>query len=224
MVRFVQITACAAVLAVLLAGVAAYQRRLPLFASRLNAAATGATTFDGDAFKRDALIDAKDAPRAPAFAAGTWINSAPLKLDNLRGRVVVVDFWTFGCYNCRNTLPALKRLDETYAAQGLTIVGVHTPELDLEQPVENVRREVASLGLRYAVVTDNDYATWHAYGVEAWPTIFILDRAGRVRYEHVGEGRYEEQERVVKALLAEEYKGDAGAETADAAQRRGTDE
>jgi thiol-disulfide isomerase/thioredoxin len=223
MVRFFQITACAAVLAVLLAGVAAYQHRLPLFAARLNATA-GAASFDGASFKRDTVLDAKAAPRAPAFAAGTWINSAPLKVEDLRGRVVVVDFWTFGCYNCRNTLPALKRLDETYAAQGLTVVGVHTPELDREQLVENVRREVSSLGLRYAVVTDNDYATWRAYGVEAWPTVFILDRAGRVRYEHVGEGRYEEQERVVKALLAEEYKGDAGEKTADAVTRRGTDE
>jgi hypothetical protein len=81
--------------------------------------------------------------------------------------------------------------------------------LDREQVVANVRREVSSLGVRYAVVTDNDYETWHAYNVEAWPTIFILDKRGRVRYEHIGEGAYEEQERAIKTLLAEEYKGEA---------------
>jgi thiol-disulfide isomerase/thioredoxin len=209
MIRFFQVTACAAVLAALLAGVAAYQRRLPLFATHLTSATTGAPSFDGSSFKRDTVIDAKDAPPAPAFAKGTWINTDPLKLEDLRGRVVVVDFWTFGCYNCRNTLPALKRLNETYAAQGLTIVGVHTPELDRENVIENVRREVSSLGLRYAVVTDNGYETWHAYNVEAWPTVFILDKRGRVRYRHVGEGAYDEQERVVKTLLAEEYKSEA---------------
>ncbi|MFL6228572.1 MAG: redoxin domain-containing protein [Pyrinomonadaceae bacterium] len=205
MVRLIQVAACAAVLAALLAGVATYQRRSALFATRLTAAAAGAPAFDGSFFKRDSVLDAKDAPPAPAFAAGTWINSDPLKLETLRGRVVVVDFWTFGCYNCRNTLPSLKRLHDAYASQGLTIVGVHTPELDSERVVANVRREVSSLGLRYPVVTDDDYATWRAYNVEAWPTVFILDRRGRVRYEHVGEGHYEEQERAVKTLLAEEY-------------------
>ncbi|MDT7605403.1 MAG: hypothetical protein QOF61_3400 [Acidobacteriota bacterium] len=213
MVRFFQVIACAATLVVLLAGVAAFERRSPHFASRLTSSATGVATFDGDSFKRDTVLDAKDAPQAPAFAAGTWINSDPLKLESLRGRVVVVDFWTFGCFNCRNTLPAIKRFHEAYAAQGLTVIGVHTPELDREQVVENVRREVSSLGLRYAVVTDNDYATWHAYGVEAWPTVFILDRRGRVRYKHVGEGAYDEQERVIKTLLAEEDKGEAKEKT-----------
>ena len=209
MIRIFQAAACAVVLVALLAGVAAFERRAPLFASRLVSTATGAAMFDGSSFKRDTVLDAKDAPQAPAFAQGTWINSEPLKLEDLRGRVVVIDFWTFGCFNCRNTLPAIKRLHETYAAQGLTIVGVHTPELDREQVVANVRREVSSLGIRYAVVTDNDYATWHAYNVEAWPTIFILDKRGRVRYEHIGEGAYDAQERVIKMLLAEEFKDGA---------------
>src|SRR5690349_4882372 len=93
---------------------------------------------------------------APEFAPGTWINSEPLTLKSLKGRVVLVDFWTFGCYNCRNTLPYLKSWHERYADKGLAIVGVHSPEFDAEKKIENVRREIASLGIRYPVVTDND--------------------------------------------------------------------
>jgi len=116
---------------------------------------------------------------------------------------VLVEFWTFGCYNCRNTLPSVKEWDAKYGERGLTIVGVHTPETDSEYSLDNVRKEVPALGVKYAVVTDNDYATWKAYKVEAWPTIFVLDKQGRVRWLHVGEGRYDETENVIKALLAE---------------------
>ena len=148
-------------------------------------------------------VPAKDSPTAPEFAPGTWINSDPLTLKKLRGRVVLVEFWTFGCYNCRNTLPYVKRWDEQYRDKGLTVVGVHSPELEEERVIDNVRRETASLGIRYPVVTDNDYATWRAYNVEAWPTIFVLDKEGRIRWKHVGEGRYDEAETVIKTLLAE---------------------
>jgi thiol-disulfide isomerase/thioredoxin len=151
----------------------------------------------------DALIAAANAPAAPAFAEGTWINSDPLTLEKLRGRVVLVEFWTFGCYNCRNTLPSVKEWDAKYRERGLTIVGVHTPETDSEYVIENVRREVPSLEIKYPVVTDNEYKTWKAYGVEAWPTIFVLDKQGRIRWLHVGEGRYDETESVIKKLLAE---------------------
>ena len=143
---------------------------------------------------------------APEFAAGTWINSEPLTLASLRGRVVVVEFWTFACYNCRNTLPYVKRWDQLYRERGLTVVGVHSPELDEEKVLENVRRETASLGIRYPVVTDNDYATWRAYNVEAWPTIFVLDKQSRIRWSHVGEGAYDEAESVIQKLLVEETK------------------
>jgi peptide-methionine (R)-S-oxide reductase len=140
---------------------------------------------------------------APDFAAGTWINSSPLKLQDLRGRVVLVDFWTFGCYNCRNTLPYLNRWHENYKDKGLTIVGVHSPEFDEEKKVETLRGKVASLGIRYPVVTDNDYATWNAYNVNAWPTVFLLDKAGKIRWMHVGEGAYAETEQSIQQLLAE---------------------
>ncbi|HZE71495.1 MAG TPA: redoxin family protein [Pyrinomonadaceae bacterium] len=154
----------------------------------------------------NSLMSETESPTAPEFASGSWINSAPLTLKGLRGRVVLVDFWTFGCYNCRNTLPFIKRWHELYGDKGLTIVGVHSPEFDTEKKVENVRREVASLGIRYPVVTDNDYETWRAYRVEAWPTVFVLDKTGRVRWTHVGEGAYDETDRTIQQLLMEDAK------------------
>src|SRR5262245_16735058 len=95
---------------------------------------------------------------APAFEEGVWINSEPLTIKGLRGRVVLIEFWTFGCYNCRNTLPFVKTLHRTYSSKGLTIVGVHSPEFDNEKKLENVRREVAELGITYPILVDNDYA------------------------------------------------------------------
>lgn len=140
---------------------------------------------------------------APELATGDWINSEPLKLTELRGRVVLIEFWTFGCYNCRNTLPYIKGWDERYRAKGFTVIGVHSPEFDDERKPEYLRREVASLGIMYPVVTDNDYQTWKAYHVEAWPTTFLLDKQGRIRWRHVGEGGYDEAERLIQKLLAE---------------------
>ena len=140
---------------------------------------------------------------APELASGDWINSEPLKLKDLRGRVVLIDFWTFGCYNCRNTLPFIRGWDDRYREQGLTVIGVHSPEFDEEREIENLRRQVASLGIRYPVVSDNDYQTWNAYNVEAWPTIFLLDKQQRIRWMHVGEGDYNEAERLIQKLLAE---------------------
>jgi thiol-disulfide isomerase/thioredoxin len=153
--------------------------------------------------ERDRLIDARRARRAPELGDGTWINSGPLTVEGLRGRVVLVDFWTFGCYNCRNTLPALKRFHERYNQQGLTIIGVHSPEFETEKDIASVRREVRSLGILYPVLTDNDYLTWNAYGINAWPTVLILDKQGRIRWTHIGEGLYDEQEGVIRKLLDE---------------------
>src|SRR5437016_1123394 len=153
--------------------------------------------------KTDMLIPAGSAPVAPAFAEGKWINSDPLTIEKLRGRVLLVEFWTFACYNCRNTLPSVKEWDQQFRDRGLTIIGVHTPELSEEYDLDNLRREVPSLGIKYPVVTDNDYKTWKAYNLEAWPTIFVIDKQGRIRWEHVGEGWYDETEGVIKALLIE---------------------
>jgi methionine-R-sulfoxide reductase len=151
----------------------------------------------------DRSVARTDSSRAPEFAPGTWINSEPLTIKGLSGRVVLIEFWTFGCYNCRNTLPFVNRWHDRYRDKGLTIVGVHSPEFDSERNADNVRKNVASLGIRFPVVTDNDYQTWNAYKVEAWPTLFLLDKSGRVRWTHVGEGAYDEAERTIQKLLAE---------------------
>ena len=150
------------------------------------------------------LTEETKAPAAPELSNGIWINSEPLTLKGLQERVVLIEFWTFACYNCRNTLPTVKKWDAQYRDKGLTIIGVHTPESDLERNVNDLRREVAELGIKYPVVTDNDYSTWKAYNVYAWPTVFVLDKQGRVRWTHVGEGYYDQTEQVIKKLLAEE--------------------
>ncbi len=164
--------------------------------------ATGASNNMPDV-RRDVLIPARTAPHAPTLAAGNWVNSEPLKLEDLRGRVVLLEFWTFGCYNCRNTLPAIKRFDARYRERGLTVIGVHTPEFDREKKLENVRSHVNSLGIRYPVVTDNNGDSWRAFNTQAWPTVVILDKQGRIRFTHIGEGMYDEAEDVIKKLLAE---------------------
>jgi thiol-disulfide isomerase/thioredoxin len=149
------------------------------------------------------LTEEDKAPAAPEISSGIWINSDPLTLKSLHGRVVLIEFWTFACYNCRNTLPSLKKWDDQYREKGLTIIGVHTPELDFEKDINELRREVAGLGIKYPVVTDQDYSTWKAYRVEAWPTLFLLDKQGRMRWMHVGEGYYDKTEALIKQLLAE---------------------
>lgn len=160
-------------------------------------------TSGGGMIPSRTLTEESKAPTAPEISKGLWINSEPLTLKSLHGRVVLIEFWTFACYNCRNTVPAVKKWDAQYREKGLTIIGVHTPESDLERSEADLRREVVGLGIKYPVVTDNDYSTWKAYGVEAWPTLFLLDKHGRVRWMHVGEGYYDEAQDVIKKLLAE---------------------
>jgi len=133
-----------------------------------------------------------------------WINTpgeAPLTLGALRGRVVLVDFWTYSCINCLRTLPHLKAWDDAYRDAGLTIVGVHSPEFAFERVPDNVRDAVDRLGIRYPVALDNDFATWRAYSNQYWPAKYLIDRDGNVRYHHFGEGEYEETERVIRELL-----------------------
>lgn len=160
-------------------------------------------TSGGQMIPSRSMTEETKAPAAPEISSGLWINSETLTLNGLRGRVVLLEFWTFACSNCRNTLPSLKSWDAQYRDKGLTIIGVHTPELDFERDIDQLRREVARLGIKYPIVTDQDYSTWKAYGVEAWPTLFVLDKLGRVRWTHVGEGYYDETEQVIKDLLAE---------------------
>ena len=145
--------------------------------------------------------------KAPDFVGDRrWFNTpagAPLGLEELRGRVVLIDFWTYTCINCLRTLPYLRAWDGRYRDRGLRIVGVHTPEFAFEREADNVERAIAQNRLRYPVAQDNDYAVWEAWGNQYWPAKYLLDARGRVRYVHFGEGAYEETDAAIRALLAE---------------------
>jgi cytochrome c biogenesis protein CcdA/thiol-disulfide isomerase/thioredoxin len=149
---------------------------------------------------------------APDFTGVTrWFNAQPLSLRQLRGRVVLIDFWTYTCINCLRTLPYLRAWDERYRNRGLTIVGVHTPEFRFEKDAGNVREAIARNRLRYPVAQDNDYATWDAWGNQFWPAKYLIDATGQVRYRHFGEGDYATTERAIRALLVEAGHADLGA-------------
>jgi cytochrome c biogenesis protein CcdA/thiol-disulfide isomerase/thioredoxin len=146
----------------------------------------------------------RDFGQAPDFKGiDGWINSKPLALASLRGKVVLVDFWTYSCINCLRTLPYVERWYETYRKVGLVVVGVHTPEFAFEHVRSNVERAVSSLGISYPVALDNGYGTWTAWGNRYWPAKYFVDRSGHVRYAHFGEGEYERTEAVIRTLLAE---------------------
>jgi cytochrome c biogenesis protein CcdA/thiol-disulfide isomerase/thioredoxin len=141
---------------------------------------------------------------APEFQAiEGWINSEPLTMQELRGKVVVIDFWTYSCINCLRTLPHVTAWYENYRDEGLVIVGVHTPEFAFERESDNVRRAVRDHGITYPVALDPDYGTWQAWLNRYWPAKYFVDRRGHVRYAHFGEGDYEESEQVIRRLLAE---------------------
>ncbi len=127
------------------------------------------------------------APELPRLGAEYWLNSKPLTLAALRGRPVLVEFWTFGCSNCRNTLPWVERVHARYAPQGLAIIAVHTPEFDQERDRKAVAQAVGRLGIRYPVLIDNDYAYWRALGNEYWPAFHLIDANGRVVDSRIGE-------------------------------------
>ncbi|MGN6201581.1 MAG: redoxin domain-containing protein, partial [Solirubrobacterales bacterium] len=165
--------------------------------------ATGAAPEQG----ADGSLDLPVLGKAPEFV-GTerWFNTPddqPLTLKGLRGRVVLVDFWTYSCINCLRTLPYLKAWDARYRKDGLTIVGVHTPEFPFERDAGNVEEAIERNGIRYPVVQDNEQQTWSAYGNQYWPAEYFIDAHGNVRYVHFGEGEYGEKEQVIRQLLAE---------------------
>jgi cytochrome c biogenesis protein CcdA/thiol-disulfide isomerase/thioredoxin len=164
------------------------------------------TTESAEEFLRSSnaiLLDAADGTLPTFNGATEWINSQPLTPGSLRGKVVLVDFWTFACYNCLNALPHVKALEAKYRDKGLVVIGVHTPELARERVLENVRREVMRLGITYPVVVDNDYAIWNAFHNEYWPAAYYADATGKLRFSHFGEGSYDEQDKAVAKLLAE---------------------
>jgi cytochrome c biogenesis protein CcdA/thiol-disulfide isomerase/thioredoxin len=156
---------------------------------------------------RTASAGLADYGEAPTFVGiSQWINTPagrPLSLPGLRGKVVLIDFWTYSCINCLRTLPHLKAWDRAYRSQGLAIVGVHTPEFAFEHEEDNVRSAIRRLGLKYAVAMDNDFGTWDAYRNRYWPAKYLIDRRGHLRYVHFGEGEYRATEAHIRTLLAE---------------------
>jgi cytochrome c biogenesis protein CcdA/thiol-disulfide isomerase/thioredoxin len=141
---------------------------------------------------------------APALdGAVTWLNSPPLTTAQLRGKVVLVDFWTYSCINCLRAIPYVRAWAEKYKDQGLVVIGVHAPEFAFEKDVKNVRKAVADLKIGYPVAVDNNYAIWRAFGNQYWPAHYFIDAQGQVRHHHFGEGGYDQSERVIQQLLAE---------------------
>ena len=166
------------------------------------------------------LMDAGEAPEFTGIAA--WLNTpagGEPSLSALRGRVVLIDFWTYTCINCLRTLPQLRAWDERYRDAGLSIVGVHTPEFAFERRESNVRDAVAANGLRYPVALDNEYGTWNAWSNHYWPAKYLIDARGHVRYWHFGEGDYDETEAAIRALLADAGRAPGAASSAPPAER-----
>ncbi len=152
------------------------------------------------------LASLPDLGPAPELTNTTWLNTdAPLRLADLRGKVVIVEMWTFGCINCQNVMPSLKEWHEKYAAQGLVIIGNHYPEFDYETDLANLRDAVQHFEIEYPISQDNDGVTWRAYKNRYWPALYLIDKQGRIRYVQIGEGRYEETEENIRALLEETY-------------------
>lgn len=137
---------------------------------------------------------------------GEWFNSKPLKLSSLRGKVVVIDFWTYSCINCQRTFPYLRSWYEKYKDDGLVIVGVHSPEFEFEKNPRNVEKAISDFGLLYPIMQDNNFATWQAYSNKYWPAKYFIDKDGYVRYAHFGEGEYDKSEKIIQELLSESGK------------------
>jgi thiol-disulfide isomerase/thioredoxin len=151
--------------------------------------------------------NASDRLPDPVSATAQWLNSPPLTSGDLRGKVVLVEFWTYGCINCRHTLPYVKAWSAKYRQDGLLVVGVHTPEFAFEKDRGNVERAVRDLGITYPVVMDNQYEIWNAYKNRYWPAQYLMDAQGRLRHQHFGEGAYRETEKMIQTLLAEAHQG-----------------
>lgn len=155
-------------------------------------------TIDG---KNTGLMNSKEA--SELIYGGEWFNSEPLLIENLRGKVVLVDFWTYTCINCIRTLPYLRDWHEKYADDGLVIIGVHTPEFEFEKSAENLQEAINDYELKYPIVQDNDYATWRAYSNRYWPAKYLINKDGEIVYTHFGEGAYDETEEMIQKLLME---------------------
>ena len=140
---------------------------------------------------------------APAISSKQWLNSSPLELAQLKGQVVMVEFWTYGCYNCVNVEPYIKKWYGRYKDKGFVVVAVHSPEFDHERKIQNVRSYIKRKGINYPVAIDNDFSIWKRYSNRYWPAMYLIDKQGQLRYRHIGEGAYEQTEAMIKKLLSE---------------------
>jgi len=140
----------------------------------------------------------------PSFSGATaWLNSPPLSAADLRGKVVLIDFWTYTCINWLRTLPYVRAWADKYRDHGVVVIGVHTPEFSFEHDIENVRRAAKDMRIEYPIAIDNDYAIWSAFNNHYWPALYLVDAQGRIRYHQFGEGAYEQSEMILQQLLAE---------------------
>jgi thiol-disulfide isomerase/thioredoxin len=156
-------------------------------------------------------IDKSQLKLAPELTMiSSYINSEPITLADLRGKVVLVDFWTYSCINCIRTIPYLNAWYEKYADDGLVVVGVHTPEFEFEKDYSNVKGAVERFGINYPIAQDNEKQTWNAYENRYWPRKYLIDNEGYIRYDHIGEGAYAETEKVIQSLLAERTEHSGG--------------
>ena len=171
------------------------------------AAIIGGSLSDGEGATIGATAQIPDLPDlgpAPELTNETWLNvEDPLRLVDLRGQVVLLEMWTFGCINCQRVLPHIQAWHGAYASQGLIVIGNHFPEFAHERDLDALREAVERLGVTYAVAQDNEGTTWRAYNNHYWPTLYLIDKRGRLRYQHIGEGAYAETEAAIQSLLAE---------------------
>ena len=172
---------------------------------------TTPTTRQEAATEAQPTVDAPelaDMGSAPPIEGDVWLNvDQPLRWQELRGQVVLVEMWTFGCINCRRVVPHLREWHERYADQGLVIIGNHYPEFNFEKDLGNLKGAVQELKIEYPVVQDNDRLNWGRYNNHFWPTLYLVDKEGNLRYQHIGEGAYEVTERAIQSLLAEPSTG-----------------
>ncbi len=165
-----------------------------------------AALFSGTAIAQQNTVILPILATAPELHEGIWLNTTtPLKLATLRGNVVLLEMWTFGCINCIRTLPYVSGWHETYAEDGLVVIGNHYPEFGYEADLNNLRDAVGRLEVAYPILQDNDRETWSAYQNRYWPTIYLIDKWGNIRYKHIGEGAYATTEKAIQTLLAEPY-------------------
>ncbi|RON72402.1 cytochrome c biogenesis protein DipZ [Pseudomonas fluorescens] len=153
--------------------------------------------------RAESMMDDSKGAMPSLAGAVQWLNSSELSTESLRGKVVLVDFWTYDCINCQHTLPYVKDWAKKYERDGLVVIGVHTPEYGYERIIDNVRDQVKKLGITYPVAIDNNYAIWRNFDNQYWPAHYLIDAKGRVRYSHFGEGSYAAQEQMIQQLLQE---------------------